>query len=101
MDTNACQRATKYKCHEILCVSSRVTITSKFLSCTYIYFAKIVKSYLEHSKTCKPSKAGSVEFLLKQNFFIIYRKGNKNNVAALPSDLCPHNLYQYHILLLK
>ena len=86
------------KFHKILFISSRATLTIKFLSNahrridshthrqkdreTHRHFSKIVKSYSGHQKTCKSSKNRKSNIFTKTIFFSIYAEESKNNSAT-------------------
>ena len=72
------------KFHEILLISSRATIATKFLSRTYTgtyidthtdrHFPKIVKLCSEHPKTCKSIKNRKWKFFTKPILSSVYVK---------------------------
>ena len=78
------------KFHEILCISSRDTLATKFLSHTYRHththrqtdiFQKWSKRVQDVSKRVNPSKTGSRKFLRKQYVLLIYMEESKNEVS--------------------
>ena len=76
------------KFHEILCISSRATLATKFLSHTHTsthtdrqtdIFQKWSKRVQGVPKRVNPSKAGSRKFLRNQYFLLIYiEESNKD-----------------------
>ena len=69
--------------NEIPCSSSRVTLTTKFLSLTH----RIAESCLGHPKTCKFTNNWLLKNFTKITLSFVYIKECNNSKAALPSKL--------------
>ena len=77
------------KFHEILCITSRVTLAAKFLSHTHsqtdigqinrqTFFRNTEIVFKTSQRHVNPSKTGNRKFLRSQCFFFIYIQESKN-----------------------